>query len=403
MRITTLCLASLLLAAGCGDGTSTDPSQDGGTLPQDAGSGGGTGGGAGGGAGGGTGGGTGTVDAGSFTGAGPYDLDIPYTVDAGTPITAPNETWTYVPFPDSQCANGTSTGIAVNLTNKSNRVLVYLQGGGSCWTAQYCAFGTAVHIKDTVGEATVLAEAQYPGMQLLFDRTRADNPFKDANFVYVPYCTGDLHSGTQMFNYNAPNFGITQVHHVGAKNLDAFLRRLVPTFPAADRVWLMGISAGGFGVTINGWRFQKAFPNARVDVLDDAGPLLEPASFDATYGQAVSKWAPEFPPGCVGCDTSIGAVRNRALELMAPPRRYALMSYLQDQTVSFFLGTSGPALQAELEALRPQLPVNAKTFYISGNTHVVSSTPYVNVNGLTPWEWVNLFANDAAGWDHHGP
>ena len=382
MRLHRLLLASSLslIAAACGDTT----------VPPDTTSDGGVDG--------------GVLDAGS----GAFDLPVPYALDAGTPITAPNETWTYVEFPESRCANGTPTGLAVNLTQRSKKVLVYLQGGGSCWSAQLCSSPyVAVHMKDTVGEATVMAEAQHSAMQLLFDRSRADNPFKDASFVYVPYCTGDLHSGTRVYPYNAAGMG--EVHHVGARNLDAYLQRLAPTFKDADKVWLMGISAGGFGVTVNGWRFQKAFPGARVDALDDAGPLLQPASFDATYGQCVDHWQPDFPPGCDGCDASIAQVRNRALELMAPPRRYALMSYLQDQTVRYFLGTSivSPLPGAELEALllnlRGDLPVNAKTYYVSGDTHVVSSTPNVVSGGVRAWDWVGQFASDAPGWDHAGP
>jgi len=380
MRLRRLLLAASLslLAAACGTPTTPSEAKDGGQP--DAG-----------------------MPDGGAPDAGPvsFDLPVPYALDAGAPITAANETWTYVEFPDALCGNGTPTGLAVNLTTRSKKVLVYLQGGGSCWTAQYCAFGAAVHINDTVGETTVMGEAQHPAMQLLFDRTRADNPFKDASFVYVPYCTGDLHSGTNVAAYNA--FGVGQVHHVGAKNLDAYLRRLAPTFPDAEKVWLMGISAGGFGVTVNGWRFQKVFPHARVDVLDDAGPLLQPMAFDATYAQCVDRWKPDFVPGCTGCTDSIAAARTRALELMAPPRRYALMSYLQDQTVRIFMNVQGPELEALLLNLRGELPSNAKTFYVTGSTHVVSSTPNVVAGGVKAWDWVGQFASDAPGWDHAGP
>ena len=378
MRLARLMLcATLSLAAACGTSTPTGDTPDGGS---DA----------------------GVPDAGPVS----WDLAVPYALDAGAPITAASETWTYVEFPESRCANGTPTGIAVNLTQRSKKVLVYLQGGGSCWSAQVCAFGAAVHLKDTVNGPVVMAEAQHPAMQLLFDRARADNPFKDASFVYVPYCTADLHTGTTVAAYNA--FGITEVHHVGAKNLDAYLRRLAPTFADAEKVWLMGISAGGYAATVHGWRFQKALPHARVDVLDDAGPLLQPNTFDATYAQCVERWQPDFPPGCAGCDASIAAVRTRALELMAAPRRYALMSYLQDQTVRWFLGQlpqqmPGPELEALLLNLRGDLPPGAKTFYVAGDTHVVSSTPEVVAGGVKAWDWVNQFASDAPGWDHAGP
>src|SRR5215468_7682801 len=51
----------------------------------------------------------------------------------GQPLTAPSEQWTWVDFPNTACGNGMPTGLAVNLTTKSSRVLVYLEGGGACW------------------------------------------------------------------------------------------------------------------------------------------------------------------------------------------------------------------------------------------------------------------------------
>src|SRR5690349_8408075 len=95
------------------------------------------------------------IDAGDGDGgssAGPWDLpSITYEVDAGDPISAPNETWTFVPVPDAHCGNGTSTGIGVNLTDRSNRVLIFLAGGGACWEAAACAAGTAVHLQEPMG------------------------------------------------------------------------------------------------------------------------------------------------------------------------------------------------------------------------------------------------------------
>jgi hypothetical protein len=57
----------------------------------------------------------------------------------GTPLTAAPDTWTWVPFPDSQCANGTPTGLGVKLTGKPGaRALIYLEGGGACWSDLTC-------------------------------------------------------------------------------------------------------------------------------------------------------------------------------------------------------------------------------------------------------------------------
>lgn len=345
------------------------------------------------------------IDAGDGDGgssAGPWDLpSITYKVDAGDPISAPNETWTFVPVPDAHCGNGTSTGIGVNLTDRSNQVLIFLAGGGACWEAAACAAGTAVHIQDTMGEAAVLGEAQAANMKVVFDRTDPNNPFRDASFVYVPYCTGDLHAGTQTTVYDW--FGPRTIFHTGARNIDAYLRRLQPTFPEADRVWLAGISAGGYGATLNAWRVQKTFPWARVDVLNDSGLMVDVAA-DGRYGTMQQRWAPEFPPNCSDCQSHLSAALDASAALLTAPRRYGMLGYLQDNTIALFFGLQGSQIESQLGSIRENAAPNVKTFYVQGNQHVVLATPAAATSdGGTALEWVRAFAADDPSWDHAGP
>ena len=51
--------------------------------------------------------------------------------------TAPDD-WAWLDFPDSRCANGSSTGIAVNRHPNASHLLVFLQGGGACVGAESC-------------------------------------------------------------------------------------------------------------------------------------------------------------------------------------------------------------------------------------------------------------------------
>src|SRR5262245_57335206 len=57
----------------------------------------------------------------------------------GTPITANAQEWTFVPFPEAHCMDGSSTGIGVNLASGSDRVVIYLEGGGACFDLLSCA------------------------------------------------------------------------------------------------------------------------------------------------------------------------------------------------------------------------------------------------------------------------
>jgi hypothetical protein len=204
---------------------------------------------------------------------------MPHTVGS---ITAPSETWTWVPFASAICANDSPTGIGVNLTSRSSRVLIYLEGGGGCWDAGSCADQNLVQNANLNGfdETTfrqflITGASQYNppiaanyGGTGLWNRADINNPFKDYNYVYVPYCTADFHSG------NSPRSPITGRSHVGAANYTAFLDRLVPTFAAAEKVVLSGSSAGGFGANWNYQRTRAAFGSVPVVLLDQSGPPL---------------------------------------------------------------------------------------------------------------------------------
>ena len=187
-------------------------------------------------------------------------LGRPAFKPSGMPIMAPEKTWTYVPFPETKCRSGSPAGISVNLSNASKRVMIYLEGGGACFDSQTCGANP-----DAVG-------SQNPAGGGVFDRTRAENPVKDWSYVYVPYCTGDVHMGA---NDAGQVEGVTGTQHfVGRLNLKAFMERVVPTFASAEHVLLTGVSAGGFGAASNAAFVQWAFGDVPVTLVDDSGPTF---------------------------------------------------------------------------------------------------------------------------------
>lgn len=349
---------------------------------------------------------TGTPDAGNDGGDpnGPYEWDLPevdYEIEETAPFDAPEETWTFIPVPGSRCGNGTSTGMAVNRSTRSNRLLLFLAGGGACWEAAACAAGTAVNLQRTMGEAAVLGEARSAALAPVFDRENPDNPFRDASFVYIPYCTGDLHGGTKVHTYEW--FGPREVHHTGATNMHHYLRHLRPTFRDVERVWLGGVSAGGFGATLHWWRVQKALPWARVDVFNDSGLVIDVAG-DGRYGTMQLSWDVDFPPGCSDCSTSLSAALDRSVELLPAPRRYAVLGYERDQVIGNYFGLNGTQVETRVRAMRDKAASHLRTFLLEGTDHVVYDVPSVTTStGLSAREWSRAFAEDDEAWDHAGP
>ena len=75
------------------------------------------------------------------------------------------------------------------------KLVLFLEGGGACWDELTCySLQTAANITTGFGEPQ-LRKRMGSVSGGLFDRASATNPFKDASFVYVPYCTGDVHAG----------------------------------------------------------------------------------------------------------------------------------------------------------------------------------------------------------------
>ena len=144
-------------------------------------------------------------------------LDAGMEPDAGTepdggiptgPIDVPENTWTWVAFPDAVCGNGAATGIGVNLTSASNDIFIYMQGGGACWDSLTCFLIKSASNLETGYGPSQFNSAPERGM-FAVDRTKAQNPFRDMSYVFIPYCTGDVHAGdaVQTYGSNPP------VHH----------------------------------------------------------------------------------------------------------------------------------------------------------------------------------------------
>jgi hypothetical protein len=258
----------------------------------------------------------------------------------------------------------------------------------------------SVHLHDTVGEAVVRSEASM--LSGLFDHGNAANPFANYAYVYMSYCTGDLHIGTQTKSYAGPN-GSETIYHYGGRNVAAYLARIVATFPNVARVVVSGISAGGFGATLNWWRYQGAFPRARVDILDDAGLIVDPAG--DRWPIMVQAWGIALPPGCAACAERMSAFLPFYGERLVAPRRYALTGFLGDAVIGSYFGLTSAQIEAQLLGLRAGAAGNQKTFFLAGTQHSIIGEGALTTasDGSSFLPWLLQFAGDAPGWNHAGP
>jgi hypothetical protein len=246
------------------------------------------------------------------------------------------KTWQYLPIDGTTCMDGSPTGIGVNL-GTSGDLVIYLEGGGACFNNDTCQY--AAH-PDGWGPADFdMNIATYTIG--LFDRTDDKNPLRDATFVFVPYCTGDVHAGSNPHGMGGRAF-------VGYDNVGADLSYVVPKAKDVKRVVLVGSSAGGFGALVNYERTQTAFGTTPVLLLDDSGPPLEDSVMTPCLQKMFrSSWNLDaaLPAGCTSCSGSDGGGFENAMPWLAdahPDRRLALVTSTRDGTIRSFYGFGYP-------------------------------------------------------------
>jgi hypothetical protein len=320
--------------------------------------------------------------------------------DADAPLSAPHGTWTWVDFPNTQCRDGSSAGLGLSLNEDSRKVMIFLQGGGACFDALTCA-GNPSNVSGQRGELRAG----------LFARREVDNPVRDWNHVLVPYCTGDVHAGTQA---EGAVDGVPGTQRfVGRLNLEQYLRRIVPTFPDAEQVLLTGISAGGFGAAASVKLVQEAFGDVPVTLIDDSGPPMSSTYLPECLQR---RWRQTW-----GLDGSIlrdcGGDCPRRDDFMVaytlhvarayPERLGGLIETTADSVITLFFGygagdctgsllTPLPAADftaglLEYRAILQDEGANLGTYYIDGDTHtwLASDALYARTtDGVRLIDWV---------------
>ncbi len=316
----------------------------------------------------------------------------------GSSSDLPEGVWTWVDVPGTSCADGTSTGLAVNpAPGGSDQLVIYLEGGGACWDDFTCANGYAQ--TDRFGEAQFDAVESALGA-FLFSRGSGGAPFAGATQVYIPYCTGDVHWGNAVQDYA----GYGTWHHSGQPNLEQDVGWLWENLAAPAKLVVTGSSAGGFGSLLAYDLARTAWPDAKGYLVDDSGP---PLVGDDVAEELRTSWfdswelSATMAPLCAGCTDDLSLVVD-ALAAKYPDDRLALLSTRQDETIRGFMGLSGAEFQAALYQLvdaRIATHTNAAAFVVDGDHHVLlwNRAGYTS-EGVTLADWLGLMLSDDAGW-----
>ncbi len=309
--------------------------------------------------------------------------------------------WKWVKFKEAYCRNSSKAGLAVRYSDTSNNLLIFLEGGGGCFNYATCLGNPR----------SIPVSARTPDTRGIFDFAEEENPVRDWNMIYIPYCTGDAHFGS---NPNGNIAGHGKQKFVGGDNYRLFLKSILATFLDTERVILSGYSAGSIGAAANLYATLEAFGDGvSVTAICDAAVIMREKYSTLCLQNIMSKhWGIEelLPDDCEGCFPSQGGKIHEFYAYVAA--KYSkltvgLLSSLEDATMRTFFGYGlnncnvtipsypGEMYQEGLEDMRDyfdELGFNGGTFYYPGTEHGklrFDEFYTLTVNGVAFLDWFN--------------
>ncbi len=176
------------------------------------------------------------------------------------------------------------------------KVVFFLEGGGACFDATSCAFTES----STLYDWNIGPDDDPALMGGIFDLANPENPFAGYSFVYVPYCTGDVHMGDTTREYSPE----LTVEHNGWVNGGAAVSYLAEHYAAAEQVVVVGESAGSIAAAVYAGLIGDELPDTQITVFADGSggypdnPTLTAATA-GLWGVVHPEWAADVPTGGV--------------------------------------------------------------------------------------------------------
>ena len=265
------------------------------------------------------------------------------------------------PGGETRCARGGKYAFWIR-KGDPKKLLVFFQGGGGCFSVTTCEPGSRWF------DDRIDAFDDPAGSGGILDLDNLDNPFRAYSIVYIPSCTGDVHTGTRIVKYS-PH----RVHQKGYLNARAALARAYREVPSPETVFVTGCSAGSVGSAFHADAIIRRYPNARVTQVGDSLAFVfhRPVSL-ADWG-AHSRFPAWFRPSHPGSRWTMAEFLT-ALAKQHPRRTFARFNHANDGVqIAFYEAVGGkptgfsPRLRAAERALK-KLP-NYRSYLACGSEH----------------------------------
>ena len=257
------------------------------------------------------------------------------------PVRDAYETWVKVEPPGVTCGDGSPYKMFVNYSNQSDNLVVVFEPGGACWDYDSCAGRNGIRgaanpngIPDDHWELA-------PFISPFLSRFDDTNPSRTWNMVYVPYCTGDVHTGLTTVTY--PGGGTDPdltFHHEGHAVVQEVVRWIDANFTHVPKMLSTGCSAGGVGALAN-YKFLREGVRAieKGYLLNDSGPIFPSSGYSQPLHSMIrAAWSldalqPLLPPNFTFDD--MGTI-NTAIADAFPDDRIATTYFRRDMNFSLY-------------------------------------------------------------------
>jgi hypothetical protein len=266
--------------------------------------------------------------------------------DGGTeaiqnPVRDSYETWIKIEPPGVVCGNNTPYKFFVNYSDKSDNLVVVLEPGGACWDYDSCTGANGIR-----GAANVdgLQDDHYklaPFISPFLNRSSDEVTTTDWNYVYIPYCTGDVHTGNTVASYTSDDGSKSiEFHHDGHQAMQEIVSWIDGNFTHIPKMFVTGCSAGGVGSAVDYYFLRKGIHSVKKGyMLDDSGPVFPSSGNSAMLHTKIrSAWnidsiGGELPSGFTFDD--MGTI-NTAIADAFPNDRLATTYFRRDMDFSLY-------------------------------------------------------------------
>ncbi|MBI3395795.1 MAG: hypothetical protein HY042_08170, partial [Spirochaetia bacterium] len=253
------------------------------------------------------------------------------------------------------------------------KLLINFMGGGACWNQANCYDDNTSTYFHAIGALSPIVMRYGLGAGIL-DTGNPTNPLNGYTVIFIPYCTGDLHWGSNDTAYNSTtnNFpgnsnGGGTIHHRGFDNFLAVLKDLTANYSSPSKVFITGQSAGGYGAVFNAPYVIEAMGGyggaTDYAVVSDAAAGVTPTTFNGVVaslwgvtaanskaGKGAASNLPDWNTGATGCTSTtitdanfatlgVGDLLNQTARCY-PQARFGQYTALYDSTQTFFLNVT---------------------------------------------------------------